>query len=122
MESKLAGSGSSNGTSSPQIVNDKVTELGQKSNLSSASCNGKEKMALSQASPPQEEPCNPSIGEGKSVHDSSQESRKRNTIADHLKLDQSSSGEKTFKQDLHVDTSKSRTVRRSSRLQARSSN
>ncbi|KAL3515339.1 hypothetical protein ACH5RR_022241 [Cinchona calisaya] len=116
MDSKMTGSSSANSTCSPQI-SDKVPELGERSKLENAPCNEEEKMALPQTTPVDARGI-ASSGEGKSVTNSSPKSMKRSTKVNDQKLDKLSSVEKTSKQD----ASKSQSVRRSSRLQARSSN
>lgn len=121
MNSKMIGSASVNGTSSPQI-SEKVPEIGEQSSFESSPCTEEEKMALPQISPCVKRWCNAGTGEGKSVIDSIHDSMQRkSTKVDDQELDQLSSAKETSKQDSHVDASKSQSVRRSSRLQARSS-
>lgn len=122
MDSRMTGSTSVNGTSLPEI-SEKVPKLGEQSNLESAICNEEGKMALPQTSAYVDGQHVAGTGEGNSAVGFSPESINGRCInVDDQKPDQLSSAEKTSKQDSHVNASKSQSVRRSDRLQARSSN
>ncbi|XP_027155738.1 pathogenesis-related homeodomain protein [Coffea eugenioides] len=122
MDSKTTGTTSINGTSLPEI-NEKVPKHGEQSNLESATCDEEGKMALPQTNPCVEGQHIAGTGEGNSAIDFSPDSiNGRCTQVDDQKPDQLSSAEETSKQVSNVNASKSQSVRRSGRLQARSGN
>ncbi|CAI9104331.1 OLC1v1002979C1 [Oldenlandia corymbosa var. corymbosa] len=115
MESKMVGT---NGTSSPENSG-KIAQLGQKS-LTEGACNGPEKIPPSHSAPNKEEGQSAGVAETKSST-SLNSRKKRGDKSGHDSAYKLPSTERTPEPELHGDTSKSRAVRRSGRLQTKTS-